>query len=237
MRVLTFLLAFVLSSAAWGQIDVAPSMEPYRVFPVTIATPVPDGATFDGGWKVDEGVSYLEHDASTIHLTATPGTHTIGYSGFWVHVVPVTFKDGDGNEITIQSYLGSGIVNESAVFTVVGGADPVLPQPPGPATGPKHLVFFVEADNLDQMPPAQRYLVNSLQARQNLLAKGHRLILVMDDDQLESPTTGKWKPWIDSVRGDKLPRVGIAPAEGGDVLDYPLPVDWKHLMELLGETP
>jgi len=222
----------------FAQIEVPAEVKPYVIASAKSHSDVPTGATVDGGWSVSDGVSFVVIHPNEILWTAPPGKHTLTYAGFWVNTKEVRFLDGSDppKEIVIQSYLGSGRFNESGTSTVAG-VDPVIPQPPGPATGPKHLVFFVEADNLDQMPPAQRYLVNSLQARQNLLAKGHRLILVMDDDQLESNTTGKWRPWIDSVRGDKLPRVGIAPAEGGDVLDYPLPVDWKHLMELLGETP
>ena len=233
MRRMAFLLAFLLHSTAWGQIDVPPSSEPYRVLTATVTASVPEGATFSGGWTASEGVSFLSHDATTIHWTATPGKHSLSYSGFWLHVVPVTFTDGAGNEITIQSYLGHGSVDKSANFEIVGGDLPIPPQPPLP-TGKKHIVFFLAADNLDAMPYAQKYIVTSLVARKNLAARGHTF-LVIDDDQMQSPPE-KYAPWVKAVEGDPLPRVAFADAAGGPIADFPMPVDYKHLLELIGET-
>lgn len=235
MRRLLFILALLLPSTAWGQIDVPPSTEPYRVLTASVKASVPEGATFSGGWTASEGVSFLQHDATTIHWTATPGEHSLSYSGLWLHVIPVTFTDGTGKEITIQSYLGHGSVNESATFTVVGGAEPEPPKPdpPNPA-GPKRLVFFLAADDLDSMPYAQKYIVTSLVARKSLAARGHTFLLI-DDDQMQNPPT-EYAPWVEAVKGDPLPRVAIADADGGPITDYPMPVDYKHLLELLGET-
>ena len=235
MRKLLFLLAFMLHSTALGQIVTPAEVEPYRVSTATVKASVPEGATFSGGWVASEGVSFLSHSADTIHWTAPPGEHSLSYSGFWLHVVPVTFTDGSGKEITIQSYLGHGSVNESATFTVVGGADPVpKPDPPKPA-GPKKIVFFVAADNLDSMPYAQRYLVTSLVARKNLAARGHSFLLI-DDDQMQNPPT-EYAPWVEAVKDDPLPRVAFADADGGPITDFAMPVDYKHLLELIGETP
>ena len=235
MRKLLFLLAFMLHSTALGQIVTPAEVEPYRVSTATVKASVPEGATFSGGWVASEGVSFLSHSADTIHWTAPPGEHSLSYSGFWLHVVPVTFTDGSGKEITIQSYLGHGSVSESATFTVVGGADPVpKPEPPNPA-GPKRIVFFVAANDLDSMPYAQRYLVTSLVARKNLAARGHTFLLI-DDDQMQNPPT-EYAPWVEAVKDDPLPRVAFADADGGPITDYPMPVDYKHLLELIGETP
>lgn len=234
MRFLLLTVTAFLSSTAFAQIEVPPSSEPYRVLTARITAPIPPGAQFDGGWSASESVSFVEHDAKTIHLTAAPGTHRLTYAGFWVHTKTVTFKDGDGKTVSIESYLGSGQVNESAEFTVVGGADPVPPLPPGPEVGRKKIVFFIRAEQIEKLPLAQRYIVTSLEARKKLKEMGHRT-LVLDDNSLNllSPPTG-WAPFIESVKGDPLPRVAISPLGGGAVADYPLPPDFKRLLELPG---
>ena len=242
MRRMAFLLAFLLHSTALGQIVTPAEVEPYTIATAIAQSNVPPGAKVDGGWSASAGVSYVVVDPNKIVWTAPPGKHTLTYAGFWVHVEPITFLDGSDppKEITIQSYLGSGRFNES-VESVVGGTvvpDPVDPVDPPLPAGKKHIVFFIESDNLDVMPYAQRWLVTSLVARKNLETRGHTFLQVIDDNQirLTSPPA-KWLPWIESVKGDPLPRVAFADADGGPVTDYAMPVDYKHLLELLGETP
>ena len=238
MRKLLIILALMLPSTALGQIDVPDEVEPYRLITAKISEgTIPSGAIFNGGWTADPGVSWLPHDETSIHLTATPGKHELKYSGYWVLTKTVVFLDGSDppQEITIESYLGSGFVNEEGSFTVAGGADPVpKPEPPNPA-GPKHIVFFLASDNLDSMPYAQKYIVTSLVARKNLAARGHSFLLI-DDDQMQNPPT-EYAPWVEAVKDDPLPRVAFADADGGPITDYPMPVDYKHLLELIGETP
>jgi len=237
MRRMAFLLAFLLHSTAWGQIDVSDS-EPYRVSTATVKAAVPEGATFSGGWTASEGVSFLSHSADTICWTAKPGKHSLSYSGYWVHTQAVTFLDGSDppKEITIQSYLGSGLVNESTTMVVTGTVipDPVDPDDPQPVVGPKKLVFFLPSENIYKMPEAQAYIVTSLVARKNLAARGHSF-LVIDDDQMQTPPS-EYAPWVEAVKGDPLPRLAFAPLEGGPIVDYAMPVDYKSLLKLLGET-
>jgi len=239
MRYLITLLLFLAAMTARAGINVPPSTEPYKVITATVTAAIPEGAKFQGGWTVSDGVSFLEHTSDTIFLTAKPGTHQLAYKGFWVHTKTVTFKDGDGNKVSIESYLGSDQVNEEADFTVIGGTVPdPLPDPldPKPA-GPKSIVFYLQADEIDKMPYAQSYLVTSLKARKHLEARGHTFLLVMNDDMVNMTNPpAKWRDWIDAVRGDTLPRVAFAPTEGGVIVDYPFPRDYKHLLELLGET-
>jgi len=229
-------LAMLATTPALAQIEVASSVEAYHVVSAKIASSIPEGATFDGGWTADDGVSWLPHSSDTIHLTGTPGEHTLSFSGFWLHLKEITFLDGSDppKEITIQSYLGHGSINETATFTVTGGTEPdPKPDPPKPA-GPKRIVFFLAADDLDKMPYAQKYIVTSLNARKNLAAKGHSF-LVIDDDQIQNPPA-EYVPWVEAVKGDPLPRVAFADVDGGPISDYPMPVDFKHLLELIGET-
>lgn len=237
MRWIVLFCTLLASAAARGQIVVPPSTEPYRILTAKVSAGIPEGATIiAGGWKVSEGVSFLEHDASTIHLTATPGEHDIAYSGYWVHTKPVTFKDGDGNTVTINSYLGSGEFENTAKFTVLGGAAPdPKPDPPEPVPGgPKKIVCFLKADELDKpMPYAQRYIVTSRVARKNLSDRGHDL-LIIDDSEMQSPPP-EYAPWVAAVSGQPLPCIAIASLSGGPISCFPMPVDYKHLLTLLGE--
>ena len=239
MRRLLFILALMLPSTALGQIDVPPSVEPYRVSTATVKASVPEGATFSGGWVASEGVSFLSHSADTIHWTAPPGEHSLSYSGYWVLTKTVVFLDGSDppQEITIESYLGSGLVNESATFTVTGAVvpDPVDPDIPQPIAGKKKIVFFIKGEQVERLPPAQNYIVNSLLARQHLRGRGHELAII-DDDAMANPPA-EWQPWVTAAAGVELPVCCIAPIDGGPITCTPLPKDYKTLVtELLGET-
>lgn len=236
MRKFALLLAWLVALPAWAQIEVAPSTEPHRVGTATVKAPVPEGATFSGGWVASEGVSFLSHSSDTIHWTAPPGEHSLSYSGFWVHTKTVSFTDGAGNPITIESYLGSGLVNESATMTVTGGTEPdPKPDPPKPIAGKKKIVFFIQGEQTERLPPAQAYIVNSLLARKHLRARGHELAII-DDDAMANPPA-EWAPWVTAAAGVELPSCCIAPIDGGPITCTPLPKDYKTLVTVnLGET-
>ena len=236
MRRLLFLLAMLATTPALAQIEVASSVEAYHVVSAKIASSIPEGATFDGGWTADDGVSWLPHSSDTIHLTGTPGEHTLSFSGFWLHLKEISFKDGDGNLITIQSYLGHGSINETATFTVTGGTEPdPKPDPPKPIVGKKKIVCFIKGEQTERLPPAQAYIVNSLLARQHLRGRGHELAII-DDDAMANPPA-EWAPWVTAAAGLELPVCCIAPIDGGPITCTPLPKDYKTLVtELLGET-
>lgn len=137
MRSIVFLLAMAFCATALGQIEVAPETKEYVPIPVTLKTAVPEGATVDGpGLIWPAGVNVYEVGPNSFVVCAPPGEYTIEYRIEWLHVVPVTFVDGSGKEITIQSYLGSGKPNWKATFKVLGGEPPVPPPPP-PVPGDK----------------------------------------------------------------------------------------------------
>ena len=236
MRRLLFILALMLPSTALGQIVTPAEVEPYTLATATAQSDVPPGAKVDGGWSASDGVSYVVVEPNKIVWTGPPGKHTLTFAGWWVNTKTVSFKDGDGNQITIESYLGSGRFNESAE-SVVGGAvipDPVKP-PPGPVVGKKKIVFFIKGEQVERLPPAQNYIVNSLLARQHLRGRGHELAII-DDDAMASPPA-EWAPWVTAAAGLELPVCCIAPIEGGPITCTPLPKDYKTLVtELLGET-
>lgn len=147
MRYVVFLLTLLLSAAAYAQIEVAPESPVYTPIPVSVVSTVPDGAKVDGpGWVWPEGVNKIEIGPNKFIVCAPPGEYTIEYHLEWLHIVPVTFIDGSGKEITIQSYLGSGKTNYTAKFKVVGGTPPVPPPPP-PVPGDKWGLLLRETNN------------------------------------------------------------------------------------------
>ena len=227
------IMSLAAAIMAFGAIDVPPELNPYDPVIATVDAVIPDGATFDGGWDVSDGARMAPGVGNTVHVWAKPGTYTLSFSGLWIHLKEVKFKDGDGNEITIMSYLGHDYINDKANFTVLGGTepDPILPQP----TGKKQLVFFVAEEDLESLPSGQQAILTSLSVRKDLADRGHVFSQVIDDDQIKQGVSAKWLPFIKVVSGDTLPRVAMAPVDGGAVEDYPLPATYDELLKLLGE--
>ena len=234
---IVFGVALGSCTAARGEITTPASTEPYRILQATANVKVPEGATIKGGWGAPT-LSFIE-TGDGIAWTGKPGQHVITYKGVWALTEDFVLNDVDGNPKTLPVLMDFGQFDEAVTVTVIGSTpDPPVPGPgPGPQpSGSKHLVFFLEEDNLDKMPYAQSYLVTSRVARENLERRGHKLIQILDDDVITmNNPPDKWLPWIDAVKGDPLPRVAIASADGGEVVDYPMPPDWNRLLELLGE--
>lgn len=135
MRSIAFLLILMLGAVAHAQIEVAPESPVYTPIPVSVVSTVPDGAKVEGpGWVWPEGVNKVEIGPNKFIVCAPPGEYVLEYHLEWLHIVPVTFIDGSGKEITIQSYLGSGKLNYTAKFKVVGGTPPVPPPVPTPGS-------------------------------------------------------------------------------------------------------
>ena len=228
----------LLAILLFSQINVPEETTPFSPITATVETDMPDGASLTGGWQTGDGVQHIPCDNGSIHIWAIPGSHTLRYSGYWVHTEAVTFTDGRGKEITIQSFLGSGVVDEEAGFKVLGDSPkPPDPPQPGPNPGPDQkyqIVFFLDADKLREMPSGQRHLVTSRVAWNALRDLGHTVVQVIDDDQIRDGVSERWKPWVAAVKGDPMPRVAMSPQSGGPIQDYPLPADYNALVELLG---
>lgn len=157
-RVLMALL-FLVPATAFGQITVPAESKEHVPIPVTVKTAVPEGATVEGpGLIWPAGVNVLEVGPNSFVVCAPPGEYTIVYRIEWLHVVPVTFIDGSGKEITIQSYLGSGKPNWKATFKVLGGSPPVPPPPP-PPPGSKWGLILRETNN-GQSPALGNLLIS-----------------------------------------------------------------------------
>lgn len=159
-RVGLALLFFFAASAARGQITVPAESKEHTPIPVTLTAMVPEGAQIKSGaglvWP--EGVNKLEVGTGQWVVCAPPGEYTITYRVSWLHIQPVTFIDGSGKEITIQSYLGSGDIDEKATFKVLGGSPPVPPPPP-PPPGSKWGLILRETNN-GQSPALGNLLIS-----------------------------------------------------------------------------
>ncbi len=228
----TIIAWLVLATAALAQITVPAETPPYTPIVASVITTVPTGATIDGGWTVSDGVHTLPC-GNDLHVWASPGVHSIEYKGFWLLLKDVTFVDGNGQEITITSYLGHGFVNEEAEFTVTGGVDPE-PDPPLPPQDKKYqIVIFLVADEIEKLPDPQRELATSLKVREDLRDLGHEVVQVIDDDEIKEGVPVRWKPWIKAVLGRQLPQVALAPINGGPIKSYDLPDNYAGLLRLL----
>lgn len=235
-------MALMGFSTANGQITLPEKVEVGEKIVATVQATIPAGATFDGGWSIscDAGSCQaawepLKTPNSIGVWTKIPGTYNVKYSGFWINLKEVKFKDGDGNEVVIQSYLGHGMINEQATVVVTGGNQPDPPNPPEPPTpgGPFRIVMFYDGNQLDNMPADQRALLTSLKYRKALEAQGHVFLESLEKTAIERGVSDAFQKYIASVEGDPLPRVAIAPIDGGYIADFPLPQNFEALQELL----
>jgi hypothetical protein len=132
--------------------------------------------------------------------------------------------------------------------------DPPTPDPPVPNPTEKwQVMFFVESTDVDDLPDGQIELISSLSFRQSLEAAGHRFMGRYDRNSVmeskanctydrygrkicQPPTMvvkSDLAPWWEAVKGDELPRMAIAPIDGGKVRDFPLPANSAELYSLL----
>lgn len=191
MKQVLWLVVWLLASTACGQITVPAESKEHTPIPVTLKAMVPDGATIQSGaglvWP--EGVNKLEVGPGQWVVCAPPGEYTITYKVRWLHIVPITFKDFDGKEVTFQNYLGSGDVDEKATFKVLGGTPPVPPPPPPPPPGERTAVILEETE---EKTPAQAVLWQQIQKEFQ-----PQRFLILDDDQ---PSAQKYLSQAGSAR-------------------------------------
>lgn len=133
-------LATIPPSAA--TIRVSPTeAEQYEPIVVTLDASIPDGCrVYGNGWTYSAGVRAIQVSSIVQHVWARPGTHSIGYTGVWVHTKTIVIVDKEGNDQTIESLLGIGMIDSSAGFTVSGDAPGPQPDPdpqPGPEPEPE----------------------------------------------------------------------------------------------------
>lgn len=134
------------------------------------------------------------------------------------------------------------VANGKAIYVEreVEAAQENPPLPPGPDPQPEpgekwQVVFLVRSSQLDNLPRGQQALLASLKLREQLASKGHRFVAVLDLDQSE-PVPEALAPFRRAAEGKALPRVAVAPLEGGTIRDYPLSQNEAELWKLLGRT-
>lgn len=233
---MTLIFLLLLSAVAQAQIDLPAEIELGQPIVAKLRMPMPPGAEVEGvGWSIPAGMTNIEVDESTQHLwVKKAGTYTITFKAFWVLIKEVTFKDGDGNPVTIKSYLGHGLVDEKATIVVKGDSGPNPPDPPTP-TGEKQIVLFYNGDLLDDLPAEQRRLLTSMTLRKKIAQQGHVLNEILEVDSLSASTTEKYAKWLRAINGKTVPRIAIAPKGGGDIIDFPLPANGEALFQLLNQ--
>jgi hypothetical protein len=115
---------------------------------------------------------------------------------------------------------------------------PDPPDPPLPPPGSKYRVAVIfEKDDLDEMPPSQAILLSSLAFRERMESAGHKVVALVDQ-HIQGPKgerPSELVKYLDAIEGDTLPRICLEPIGGGDVVDFPLPVDEDAVFELLSK--
>lgn len=230
------LLAYLLfCSVCLGQITVTPSKANVgQKVVATVSATVPDGATFDGGWSVtcDSGTCRVEVEPlekkNSIGLWGPAGNYQLIYSGFWLLLKEVKFKDFDGNEVVIQSYLGHGFINEKVAFTLEGENGP------DPPVGPWNVVMFYRSATLDDATQEQQAMLRGEKIKEQLQSKGH--VLMERVQGIPSSYPVRLKPFVEAVKDDtQFPRVAIQHTDGGAILDFQMPGTIAGLMATLDD--
>lgn len=240
MRTLLTFLLLLIPWSAYGQINLPAKAEWGEPIVARLERGIPEGATFEGqGWIFPDGLGTFKFDENTVGIwPAKAGTYTVKYTGFWILTKDVTFKDGDGNTITIKSYLGHGLYDESATIVVANGGpspDPPGPDPPGPEQK-WQLMMFYDQDKLDDLPQAQRNLLTSLTFRKELVSRGHVLLEILESAVFAKPQSEvpeHYRKLVDFARNQPLPFVVMAPKEGGATYGQRLPSTAEGFWSLL----
>ena len=192
------------------------------------------------GWTKSEGAAYYDTGDGNLCLWGAPGDHWVAFETYWVHWRWREFKDGDSNLIKIREYIDSGFVDEIGEYTVLGKPDPIPPLPdddddddgPPPPGQDYQIMLFYDGDMLDNYPAAQRAILTSLVIREQLESQGHVIVEILEKAAL-GQVSPKYKAFIDAVINDQMPRIALAPKDGGKVLDFPLPENREALQVLL----
>ncbi len=229
-------LLLVLLCPAWAQADIEIN-ERYergeKIIGKVIPTNLPENAMMRGMFRVSGKASTWQPDAKVLEyaIWAEDGQHTVTAVGTWV--------------VTDTGELGGALIDfgyyEYTATFIVGpggpGPDPPPPPPPPPPVDQKWQVVMIHrSEKLSTLPLGQRTLLTSLKVRQNLKAKGHDVLEVLDNNVLAGGSPAKLRPFVNAVvkSGTELPVIAIAPLAGGTVQVYPLPADEAALTKLLG---
>lgn len=228
MRRLIIGLCLFWSAAVQAQITITPPKANVGTKVIaSVSAQMPEGATFDGGWGIScPGQCRAElaklAEPNSVGIWGPAGKYQVTYSGFWILLKEVTFKDGDGNTVTVQSYLGHGFINEKAELVLDGqnGPDPT-PGPTPEPVGPWKIVLFYDEATLDDMTRDQQAIMRGEAVKSILEARGHKLLQRVEGHPSNPPAA--IREFVEAVLGKSLPRVALQSFDGGVVLDYALP--------------
>jgi len=156
----------------------------------------------------------------------------------------IVIWEGTPGEVFGVAFIPDDVGQPLAATRVTLGGTPAPPpkppDPPPPPPGRKwQVMFFHQSDQLDNLPLPQRELLAGLAFREELESRGHHFAGAFDVDAVTRSGKGdaSHKTWWAAVDGDAMPRVALAPREGGDVIDFPLPADAESLFRILQAPP
>ena len=197
-------------------ITVTPGQaEVYEPITATLDADIPtDSRVYGNGWTCSASVRMLPVSATVQHVWASPGKHTIGYAGVWVHTRKIVIVDVEGNEQTIESLLGIGMIDSSTSFTVGNGPDPPPPPPPPPPPVIDPLVTILEEMD-DRSSGLEGAILNGHleQIRSYLKTAGVKWQLI-DDDQ---PAAEGWRGYLLDAQILSLPAIVVSVGTPGTV--------------------
>lgn len=158
-------------------ITVTPGQaEVYEPITATLDADIPaDSRVYGNGWKCSARVRMLPVSTTVQHIWAAPGKHTIGYTGVWVHTRTIVIVDKNGDDQTIESLLGIGMIDSSASFTVGDGPeppdppDPPIPPPPGPLAE----MWVIVVEDRSTRTPAQAWVLLDPTVREWMATNEH----------------------------------------------------------------
>lgn len=233
MRFIIASVLAVICASALAAITIPLESEPHKLIRASVDIDISETDDFVGGWKVDGETDLQDLGDGKAVLCATPGEHTIRYSGFVIHLKEVEVMGMDGKPMTILTYIGSDEIEKTAVFTVKDEAPPDEDE-----DGDEETVSPIAADGLrvlivretnQQLSREQATMLTSTIWRK-IVGEGNYRILDPDTEFL-APSI--WKDALLSTKGMGVPRLIVSNRpHGGFVGEL---VDTDAMVEIVTE--
>lgn len=238
MWAIALLGVFLVATIARGQIIVPAEVEPYKLVPARLATPIPEGVIVkDGGWEVvgatKDHVADTHPEGDSLIFTGSPGDYVVKFDG--VLIKPITVP---GIPEPINSYVGR--IKAEAKCRIKGIVNP--PDPPDPPTpgGLKQLMFLYRLGDLDNLPEGQQSVLSSLALRSWISDQHHVFKGMVDFARVPAGSVpAKYSKWYAAWEKAGKPNqaIAFAPKDGGTIVVQPLPETPEAVRQLLGGQP
>ena len=233
----SMILYFVFSNSlpsVFGQIVAPKEAEEHHPIPISVEADVPtDGKILrDGpGWIFPPGLNVYEVSPTEYVVCGKPGEYLVQYKIRWIQLQEVKFTDGDGKEITIWSYIGSGnYATESLIKITKEGGDDPIPDPTPALIDRPGLSVLIVRESSQPMPKAHQAILTGT-AWQRVAGAGNWLVIDPDTKFLRpSP----WKEALDKTADKGLPRLVIS-KQGVGAWVGKLPADNAAMLALVQE--